>query len=72
MLLRVAQLMSEPESEFEFVGGIGQTRLEDLEPGITNLGVMGKEVWNREVQKSAAMLGVGKPFWSPSRKTYGV
>ncbi|CAD6581105.1 MAG: hypothetical protein TREMPRED_002924 [Tremellales sp. Tagirdzhanova-0007] len=66
MLLRVAQLMSEPESEFEFVGGIGQTRLEDLEPGITNLGVMGKEVWNREVQKSAAMLGVGKPFWSPS------
>lgn len=70
MLLRFAQRMSELDSEFEFVGGISHTGQDEIEPGITNLGVLGKEVWNREVQKSAAMLGVGKPFWSPSRKTY--
>ena len=68
MLPRLALQMSLPGKEFSFVGGVGRVGVDRFaEPGIVNLGAMDKETWNGELQRSAVLLGIGKPLSQPSR-----
>ncbi|KAK1922888.1 hypothetical protein DB88DRAFT_493059 [Papiliotrema laurentii] len=61
------ELTAEIGDGFEFVGGAGKKGVDEMPmKGITNLGSMDKETWNREVAESAVMLGVGNPPLSPS------